>query len=235
VIPKASSVEIEGVEEKHQGMTLDGFEVELHGTYRFGLSKRVDKLMEQIHYQVCSFGAARGWYDKETGVDVLLPSPDADTLIIFTHYLRHFYKGGIGLRQICDWCRLLWTFRNELDVNLLQKRLEIAGLVSEWRAFAAYAIDFLGMPVEAMPLYVDRARWHRKAKLLNMFILKSGNLGHNRDMSYYGKYPFVVRKTISAFQRIGDGFSHMRIFPWDSVKFTFNSLISGLRSASRGE
>ena len=186
--PLASIIDMEGVEEKHQGITIDGFAVELHGTLNFGLSRRVDKLMAQVQYQVCNFGAARAWYINETHTDVLLPAPDADILIIFTHFLRHFYKGGIGLRQICDWCRLLWTYRETINIRLLKEKLTAAGLESEWKAFAAYAVDYLGMLEEAMPLYENKSKWHRKANKLNMFILKSGNFGHN--IKFYGLCQF---------------------------------------------
>ena len=77
------------------------------------------------------------------------------------------------------------------------------GLATEWRAFAAYAVDFLGMPVESMPLYDDSAKWKSKAEKIQSFIVKSGNFGHNEDGSYFSKYPFLVRKSISMFRRVG--------------------------------
>ena len=36
-----------------------------------------------------------------------------------------------------------------------------AGVVSEWKAFAAMAVEYLGMPMEAMPLYSDSGKWKR--------------------------------------------------------------------------
>ena len=80
-----------------------------------------------------------------------------DILLIFTHFLKHFYKGGIGLRQICDWCRLLWTYRDSIDVALLEQRLRKMGLMSEWKAFAALAVEYLGMPAES-PIYDSSKR-----------------------------------------------------------------------------
>ena len=63
----------------------------------------------------------------------------------------------------------------------------------------------------------------------------SGNFGHNRDMSYYGKYLFLVRKCISMGQRVGDLLNHARIFPLDSLRFFLAMLVNGVRSAIRGE
>ncbi len=233
--PLASQVDIEGLAKKHQGMTIDGFEVELHGALSFGLSRRAILVLTQIHSLVCFQGQTRIWHNEEGSIDILLPSADNDVLIIFTHFLLHFYKGGIGLRQISDWCRLLWTYRESIDRDLLHSRLAEAELTSEWKAFATYAVDYLGMPIEAMPFYEDRPSWHRKARRLQSFIMKVGNFGHNRDMSYYRKYPYVVRKAISAGQRLGDGLAHLRIFPGSGLTFLCNSLLHGFRAAMRGE
>ncbi len=79
----------------------------------------------------------------------------------------------MNLRQLCDCCRLLWTFRKEIDRVLLEKRLKKCGLLQEWKAFAALVIDYLGMPVEAMPLYEDKPCWHKKGEWILSFILNT--------------------------------------------------------------
>lgn len=38
-------------------------------------------------------------------------------------------------------------------MGLLEARLNEMGLVSVWKAFGAFAVEYLGMPGEAMPLY----------------------------------------------------------------------------------
>ena len=103
----------------------------------------------------------RSWMNGKTLV--FLPSADNDVIIVFTHILAHFFYGGIGLRQVCDWCRLLWTYRDIIDRKLLEKRLWRMGVMTEWESFAALAVDYLGMPVEAMPFYYDSHKWSRKA------------------------------------------------------------------------
>ena len=218
---------------KHIGMTIDSWTVELHGTLRCGLSSRIDRIIDNIQAETFEKGNARTWRDGDT--DIFLPGPDNDIIFVFTHFLKHFYKGGIGLRQICDWCRLLWTYRESIDKKRLEHRLKAMGLMSEWRAFAAFAVDSLGMPKEAMPLYDSSAQWARKACRIQSFILEVGNFGHNRDMSYYQKYPYVVRKAISFGQRCRDLVRHARIFPMDSLRFFPGIVWNGVRSVARGE
>lgn len=231
--PLAQSVDREESYSRHIGMTIDQWVVELHGSLRCGLSPKMDKAIDELQVDCFERGNVRSWRNGET--DVFLPGVDDDILFTFTHFLKHFYKGGIGLRQICDWCRLLWTYREEIDVALLKKQLHEMGLISEWKVFGAFAVEFLGMPLEVMPLYSADAKWKRKAARICSFIMEVGNFGHNRDTSYYGKYPFLIRKIISMGWRIGDLLRHAMIFPLDSIRFFPKLMYVGLRSAVRGE
>ena len=109
------------------------------------------------------------------------------------------------------------------------------GLMSEWKAFGSFAVEYLGMPTEGMPLYSPNKRWKRKADKICSFIMEVGNFGHNRDMSYYSSKPYFVQKVISLGQRFGDLFRHARIFPMDSLRFFPRIMFNGVRSAVRGE
>lgn len=233
LVPIASEVEREYAREKHLGMTIDNWVVELHGSLRCGLSRRIDKTLDEIQNNIFCGGSVRSWLNCNT--QVFLPGENEDAVFVFTHILRHLYEGGIGIRQICDWCRLLWTYRDSLNYGLLELRIRKMGLMSEWRAFGAFAVDYLGMPSEAMPMYSSDKKWKRKAKKLCAFILKVGNFGHNRDMSYFEKYPYLIRKLCSMGRRCGDVIRHVRIFPLDSLRFFPYIMYNGIRSAMRGE
>ena len=164
-------------------------------------------------------------------VKVLLPKVDNDVIFVFTHFLKHFYKGGLGLRQICDWSRLLWTYKNTIDVDLLEKRLCSMKLMTEWKAFGAFSVEYLGMPIEAMPLYDNTEKWKRKADRIMSFVLMTGNMGHNRDMSFYSEKNFLVKKSMSAYLKISDLVRHALIFPLDSFRFLPNLMFHGMKSA----
>ncbi|SDG62635.1 Uncharacterised nucleotidyltransferase [Prevotella communis] len=228
----ASSVETEYDYKKHLGMTIDQWVVELHGSLRCGLSVRMDKAIDRIQDDVFFGGNVRSWSNGKT--QVFLPGVDCDVMFVFTHFIKHFYTGGLGLRQICDWCRLLWTYKDSLNQELLKSRLRELGLTTEWKAFGAFAVDYLGMPKEAMPLYSSERKWSRKADRICAFIMEVGNFGHNRDNSY-DKYPYFVRKAFSMGRRFGDLIRHARIFPLDSLRFFPKIMYDGLRSAARGE
>lgn len=233
LIPIASEVEKEYVREKHLGVTIDGYAVELHGTLYSGLSSQVEKGLDEIKKAVSFEGKIRSW--TNSGTQVFLLNADEDVVYVFTHMLQHFFKEGLGLRQVCDWCRLLWTYRSKLDLRLLESRVKRMGLFSEWKAFGSFAVEYLGMPVESMPFYSDEQKWKKKADKICAFILEVGNMGHNRDMSYFEKYPYLIRKVCSMGRRSGDLMRHARIFPLDSLSFFPRIMFNGLRSAIRGE
>lgn len=232
LVPLASDVETEYTHFKHLGMTIDGWVVELHGTQHSRLSRRVDRMIDNVQKDVFYGGNVRSWQDGRT--QVFLPAPNEDVIFVFTHILHHFFFEGIGLRQICDWCRLLWTFRGEIDVKLLEKRLREAGLMTEWKAFAMYAVEYLGMPIKAMPLYSEQACWSNKARKINDFVLEVGNFGHNQRRDFSGM-SYFVRKVKSFWVRLSDMLRHFTLFPKDSIVFFGGVLRSGLHAAVRGE
>ena len=257
LIPLAAAMEPEGVYAKHLEMVVDSWVVELHGRLYNGLSSRIDSELDDVYRDSFRRGKVRSWMNGD--VQVFQLSAENDAFYVFTHILQHFYKGGIGLRQICDWCRLLWTYRDEMNRDMLEGRLRRTGLMTAWKAFGAFAVEYLGMEAAAVPFLNDNvnlnlndnlndnvnlnlklggsisARLKQKAARIKEFVLESGNFGHNRDMSYYSKYPYVIRKCMSMSRRVGDLIRHSRIFPMDSLRFFPRMMLNGVRSAMRGE
>lgn len=236
LIPLAAMVETEYTHFKHQGMTIDGWEVELHGTQHSRLSKRVDDGIDATQRELFYGGKVRSWMNGDT--QVFLPAPDEDVIFVFTHILHHFFFEGIGLRQICDWCRLLWTYRDSLNHELLESRIRKMGLMTEWKAFAAFAVKWLGMPVEAMPLFEDddahNVNLDKKADKICKFVLEVGNFGHKQRRDYSGM-GYLRRKFVSVWGRLSDMLRHFQLFPKDSIVFFGGVLRSGLHAAVRGE
>ncbi len=214
--PKAEIVDKEDNRKLHIAMGIGHWEIELHGSLRGLLWKSLDNKIDELQKEAFANKRCRVW--NNDGVEVLLPNPNDDAVFIFTHILQHYFKSGIGIRQICDWCRLLWTYRKDIDLTLLESRLKRMGVMTEWKAFAAFAVDVLGMPSEAMPLYVSTTHWSHKAKRMLSYILETGNFGHNRDTEYINTAPFIIRKLISFWRHTKDGIRHFMVFPRDSIK-----------------
>lgn len=101
---------------------------------------------------------------------------------------------------------------------LLERRLREMGIVSEWKAFGAFAVEYLGMPRKAMPLLEEGGSWSRKARRVCRVVMEAGNFGHNKDNSYRSKYPKLVEKSITFFRRLGEYARLVAIFPVDAPR-----------------
>jgi hypothetical protein len=196
VLPISSSNNPEGHYSKHKSFVVRQWSVELHGSLRTGLSTRVDRLIDHVQARSIHNREVRVWHNGT--IPVHLPGIDNDVVFIFTHYLMHFYRETLGLKQICDWCRLLWTYRDSLNYELLEQRIKRAGLMSEWLGFAALAVEYLGMPKDAMPFYDVRSKKDEvRGKKLIEFIL-AGNTGN----------------------KVKDTLRIAKIFPWKALRYS---------------
>ena len=231
--PMATVLEDEDVERQHLELAIGGWIVELHGTLRTSLGKKINHVIDEVQRDTFENSNVRVWRNGD--VDVCLPNVDNDIVFVFTHILQHFFMGGIGLRQICDWCRLLWIYRDEIDRDLLEKRLKDMVLLSEWKAYAALSVDYMGLPKEIVPLYDSSKCWSNKALQILMFIFETGNFGQNRDTLYYQKYPFLIYKTISLWRNTWDTIRHLRIFPKDAARIWFIRLGESIKVAMSGK
>lgn len=212
---------------KHLTLSINSWPVELHGTLRSGLWGKIDVVIDEVQQDTFLFRKYREWKNGKT--DISLPNPDNDVIFVFTHILQHFYKGGIGLRQICDWCRLLWTYRESLNRNLLETRIRKAGIMSEWRVFASFAVDYLGISKSVMPFCQDTLINKMRAEIILSFVLKDGNFGHKRDMSYRHESSSIKRKLLTFYHLTIDGLRNFNVFPVNSVRVWWSMMKLGLR------
>lgn len=217
LIPLAQNVEEEDKKRLHLGMTIEDFVVELHGTMYTGLSRKINRVSDEVYQDLFYSGNVRSWNDG--GTQVFLPNPDNDVIIIFNHFINHFYGEGIGLRQVCDWCRLLWTYRDSLNQGLLESRIRKECLMTEWKAFAAFAVEYLGMPAEAMPLYSESFLYSKKAQMVCKLILETGNFGYNKDESYRKTSSRMKSNWITFWKRFKEFSKLSTIFPVNAPRF----------------
>ncbi len=225
LIPIAAHVEMEDVGKKHLGLYIKDFLVELHGAMPFELSRRVNGVVDEI-IEMANTDNTNGANDLK---GVAIPKADEHVMIVFTHYLNHFFIEGVGLRQICDWSRLLWSYRTTLNFELLETRIKKAGLMSEWQVFGTLAVDYLGMPAESMPFYKDSKYMRRQAGRVFARLVKSGNFGHNNDLSYRSKYTGLMYKLVAVWRRMLDFVEMSVVFPEDGPRFFVSYVINKIK------
>ena len=106
-----------------------------------------------------------------------------------------------------------------------------------WKAFGVFAIEYLGMPVGAMPMVNDNGNDNQnendngddnekfgwgdnwRAKRVLDRVLKSGNFGHNNDLSYRDKYSGMTYKIVALYRRLMEFMRLSFIFPIDAPRF----------------
>lgn len=228
LIPIASSVDDEDEKRKHLALTIDKWVIELHGTLRTSLWKRLERVMDEVLEDVFYKGNVRSWMNGNT--QVFLLKADEDVVFVFAHILQHFFVEGIGLRQICDWCRLLYTFNDKIDKKLLERRLKSAKLMEKWKVFAAFAVEYLGMPGSEMPFYSNSWRYKRKAKMVMTLVMDAGNFGQGKDKSYKETHSKIICYCISFGKHAKDGFRRFILFPREAIFMWGKLMLFGLKN-----
>lgn len=212
----ASKVDEEDEKRLHIAYTVGQWIVELHGTMRSGLWRKADKGLDRVQNAIFEERRVRSWINGD--IQIFLPDANEDVVYTFSHILQHFYRGGIGLRQVCDWCRLLWVYRESIDSSQLESRIIAMDMMTEWKSFAALAVNCLGMPSNAMPLYDTSVKWKKKAQRVLDVIMSTGNFGMSKDFSYKQNNPLVIRLVISLWRHSVESITRALIFPIDSLK-----------------
>lgn len=235
LIPLANSVEEEDEKRKHLGLVIletfgtsdqgraEDWVVELHGTLRTRQLSRVNRVVDEAQRSVFYGGKVRSWMNGKT--QVFLPAPDEDVVFVFSHIIQHFFGGGIGQRQVCDWCRLLFCYRDKLDLRLLESRIRRMGLMTEWKAFYNLAYRYIGLTDFGEGIMVHDSRFDKKADKVMALILKTGNFGNKRRE----RVATGLKRSLQSLSRYTeDLFHHLTIFPMDSMKVWGRMVVRGV-------
>ena len=120
------------------------------------------------------------------GVEVLVPAPEVNLLLLSSHILKHAFGVGIGLRQFCDYAvarryyegrvnpqemREIWKktglekWQDLLEGFLVKKTGVLLDIVLKGGNFGVYSKDRENVP---------RARWARKVQTFKALM---GNIG----------------------------------------------------------
>ena len=156
--------------------------------------------------------------DAQSPKTAILPPMRFDLMFVFVHLMNHFFDGGVGLRQVCDWMRYLHENRSTIDLSQLEKDLHTLGLMPHWQTIASTAVCSLGAPKESIPFYSPS--FDKKGRIALNHILRSGNFGMLRTNVFEEKNSHLMRRfgtLLSLFPSYG---RVARLFPADAC-FSF--------------
>ena len=157
---------------KHAAFLYKGVSVEIHrtlGSLNYPGAKRT----------LAKFTSK--WPDRHTDTILIagnktpVPSPTVNTIYIFTHAFHHFLNSGIGLRQVCDWAKLIDAHYKEIDPTEIQSLLKKMKLSKAIGAFAYIAVSYLGLAGEKVPFPIAGSSPNGEELLAD--ILTTGNFG----------------------------------------------------------
>ena len=106
--------------------------------------------------------------------------PATNVVLLLAHIVDHFYCEGIGLRQLCDYARLLHLKRDEISRDELLLMLDALSMTRAYRVFGYIAVHYLGMPEEDLMLQPTK-KDVRLAHRVMANCLKGGNFGHANE------------------------------------------------------
>lgn len=160
---------------------VDGIIVEHHTDLLDIQSPRAKRYVKKLIQQ-------KGFEKVVTGegVEVLVPAPEVNLLLLSSHILKHAFGVGIGLRQFCDYAvarryyegrvneeemREIWRmtglekWQDLLEGFLVKKTGVLLDIVLKGGNFGVYSKDRENVP---------RARWARKVQTFKALM---GNIG----------------------------------------------------------
>ena len=199
--------------------------VELHGRILSSINRRLERRFPA--WSVDMFNNNKPRQVNIGKGTAIVPAVPFDIVFVFIHLARHYFAGGIGLRQVADWMRLLYTHYDEIDTHKLCDDLAYLGLQRSWRVFGTMAVDHLGYPKERMPLY--DAKYSSKGRRVLRYILDSGNFGLHDKRTVSNSSNYYIRRakafagnTIKIFRNFG-------MFPQESLYCFPDYLRNGLK------
>lgn len=183
--------------EHHLHTSLNGVEVEIHRLACFlhgnQMNTNFQEWAQESMDELFGSGNLETWDNGATAV-ALAPAT-FNAFFILLHAMSHMAKEGVGFRQICDWTMLLHRCHAQVDVKVLGMKLKEFHMDKIWLEFGRLAVNFLGLPVEALPLAPKDIAPTRKTHLLLRHIFISGNFGRfDANRRNYSKVPYLARK-----------------------------------------
>ncbi len=166
------------------------------------------------------------------GIIVDLPPVNFDALYIFYHMWYHFIGGGVGLRQLCDWARYLYTHRDTIDHNRLERDLKIFKMLGVWQDFGVLIVEHMGLPVEYFPLYSKRPNIRQAQRILDV-VIREGNFGLHDPVMLRKPKGYTAGKLWRIFYISKRNLRLLRIFPAKTIisypYFLFNGIVGFLK------
>lgn len=217
---KPENVYSDNDETKTLEFDYKGIYIELHGHIVSEVNRRCNRNFHVL-LEKYQDALSRQWNGAT------LPPVQFDPIFIFMHTVRHYFGGGIGLRQVSDWMRYVHVHHDEIDAKKLKADLQAIGLFRLWQAFGCMAVEFLGCPGGSMYFY--DGKYSKYGKRLLQYILESGNFGRYDERTKSSSHFYLVQRFVAFWGHLQMKFRNFTMFPEESVYGIPSFIKDGLR------
>lgn len=210
--------------DNHQTKTLEfdykSIYIELHGQIVAEVNRRSERNFKTFMSE-CRVEKSDIWNGAT------LPPSRFDAVFIFMHMVRHYFGGGIGLRQVSDWMRYVHVHHKDIHEEKLKEDLQKTGLFKLWQAFGCMAVECLGCPKESMFFY--SSGFTKQGRRLLKYILESGNFGYYDERTKSDSRYYLVRRFVAFWGHLQMKLRNLMMFPEESVYGIPSFIVDGLR------
>lgn len=193
----------------HQQLSFHGVVIELHRVAGEFASPFKHKRFASWSEQMLEHSTNTFIPSTEDKI-IQIPELEYNVIYVFYHLLYHFFLGGIGLRQFCDWARLLHVYHDKINLDELMQNLKKYGLMEAWQVFGYLLVHQMGLPQKEFPFYKDT---HRKSMKVLEDVLEQGNFGQYAKKQRPDASNYVVRRWKRFVFRSNRYIKNMRLFP----------------------
>lgn len=111
--------------------------------------------------------------DGNEELEVKVPSPCLNLLLLDMHIMKHVFGWGIGLRQLCDMARACYRWSGKVDSGTFKEVSRKTGITRWNKLLFSFMGEYLGLPAKYLPYEVDSV----DSSALLERIMTGGNFG----------------------------------------------------------
>lgn len=162
------------------------------------------------------------------GTTISLAPANLDVLYIFNYIFRHFIKGDLTLRYICDWVLFLYRFQGRMDREELLRHLKSFGLFEAWQIFGCLAIRKFGLSADYFPFYKHKYSYISEKVLDRLLKKTEDSLSQSKQKRR--KSDYLSDKLYSFYRKQKWLMGIFTIFPNEVLAFYVQYWLQGITS-----
>lgn len=168
------------------------------------------------------WGYEKALLSPENVVEVIVPSPQLNLLLLNTHIMKHAMGWGIGLRQLCDMARACYRLHDKVDATAMEEFCHRTGIGKWSRLLHSFLTDYLGLPPVFSPYQGDTLL----PRPLLEIVMKSGNFGNSIREKSVGSQSVWKRKMNTSFSFLRNIRFSCAYMPGETF-WTYTQLLAG--------